>query len=148
MPGGPVAGRRGRLLRRADLLAERALVVFALVLEFGGGEHVLGVDDEQQVAEGLEVDVPGVGRGRDIGDGLRVPRIADVDDAEALREHVSDKGIALVDHELDAIGAAALVGVADQLHVPCVVGLGQVLARHGRSLGSHPIGPEGVRPPA
>jgi hypothetical protein len=82
--GRPVALPAGDGVRGADLLAERSLVIFALVLELGGGEHVLGMDDEQQVAMRLQMDVPGVGRRRHIGHRLRRSRVANVDDAEPL----------------------------------------------------------------
>ena len=125
-PRGPVA--RGFLFdfRGADHLAELAFVIGLLVGELGGGEHVLGVDDEQQIAVGLQMDVPGAGRRGEIIRRLRVFRIAHVDDREALREHVADIGVATMHHDLHAVGPAALVGMADEPHVARVIGLRQV----------------------
>ena len=51
MPGRPVA-RRGL---RPGVVIDRALVVVLLVGEFGLREHVLVVDDEQQIVEGLQM---------------------------------------------------------------------------------------------
>jgi hypothetical protein len=92
-----------------------------LVLELRRGEHVLGVDHQEQVIVRLQVDVPGVGGGRHIGCRRRVPRIAHVDHAEALGEHVAGIGVATMHHQLHAIRAAALVAVADQPQVAGVV---------------------------
>ncbi len=119
------------LVGGADGLAERALVVGVLVLELGGREHVLGVDHQQQAVRGLQVDVPGVRRGRDVGDGPGVARIAHVDHGKALGEHVAGDGIAALDHELHAVGTAALIAVADQAHVARVVRRGKVVRCHG-----------------
>jgi hypothetical protein len=52
----------------------------------------------------------------------RVARVADIDDREAVAEHMADKGMALVDHDLHAVAAAALVRVADKLDVTGGVG--------------------------
>ena len=76
----------------------------------------------------LQMDVPGAGRRRDVIDRLRIARIAHVDDAEALREHVADIGEAALDHDLHAVRPAALVGISEQAHVAGVVGSGEVLS--------------------
>ena len=47
---------------------------------------------------------------------------------EALGEDVADVGVAAMHHDLHAVGAAALVAVADEAHVAGgVVGLGKVV---------------------
>ena len=48
------------------VMVDRALVVVLLVGEFGLREHVLVVDDEQQVVVRLQVQRPGVGRRGDM----------------------------------------------------------------------------------
>src|SRR4029078_2382423 len=68
------------------------------------------------------MDVPGAGRGGDVICGLRIFRIAHIDDRKTLGEHVTDAGEAEMHHHLHAIGTAALIGVPDQLHVASVVG--------------------------
>ena len=70
--GAPVALSLG--LRRADGLAEGAAVIGALVGEFGCREHVLGVDDQQQIVMRLQMDVPGICRCRDVVHRARVFR--------------------------------------------------------------------------
>src|SRR5262249_52157444 len=78
------------------------------------------------------MDVPGVGRRRDGGVRLRSARVAHVDHAEALGEHVADIGEAALHHDLHAVGPAALVGVAEEPHVAGKVGGGEV--DHSRTL--------------
>ena len=43
--------------------------------------------------------------------GLELGRAADVEHGDAAVEHVTDVGVAVVDHHLDAVAPAALVGV-------------------------------------
>ena len=52
-------------------MIDRALVIVLLVGELGLREHVLVVDDQQQVVVRLQVERPGIGRRGDILDGLR-----------------------------------------------------------------------------
>ena len=78
---------------------------------------------------GLQVDVPGAGRRRDMVDGSRAFGIAYIDHAEALREHVPDIGVATMHHDLDAVGPTALVAPADKAQVVGVVG--------SREIGAH-----------
>ena len=61
---------------------------------------------------GLQMDRAGVGRAGHEGDGSRVLWIAHVDDGDAVRIAVPDIGIATMHHDLDAVAAPALVGVA------------------------------------
>ena len=76
---------------------------------------------------GLEMDVPGAGRRSHIVDRLGGARVAHVDDAEALGEHMAHIGEAALDHDLHAVGAPTLIGVAEQAHVAGVVGFGEVV---------------------
>ncbi len=46
-----------------------------------------------------------------------VAGITHVDDADAATEDMADEGVTLVDHALDPVGAAGLVGAADELDV-------------------------------
>jgi len=43
---------------------------------------------------------------------------------------MTDEGVILDDDDLDAVGAAALIGISDQPHVVGVVGLRQVVDAH------------------
>src|ERR1700758_3194495 len=99
-----------------DFPSELALVVGLLVLKLGSGEHVLGVDDEEQVIVRLQVDVPGVLSGTNILLRLRPRGVLHVDDAEPLREHVADVRETTVNHKLDAVGTAALISMSDESH--------------------------------
>ena len=111
----------------AEFFAERAAVVGPFVLKLGGGEHVLRMDDEQEIVMRLEVDIPGVGRRRDVSNGARPRGVTHVDDAEPLRKHMPDIGIAAVDHQLNPVSPAALVRVPDQAHVSRIVGCWQIV---------------------
>src|SRR5437870_13915438 len=44
-------------------------------------------------------------------------RVAHVGDREAVRKHVPDKGMALMDHDLYAVAAPLLIAVPDKLDV-------------------------------
>ena len=126
-PRRPVAFRRLGL----RMLVDRALVVGLLVGEVGLREHVLVVDDEQQVLVRLQMQAPGVMRGGDVLHRFRVLRIAHVDHRKALREDVPDIGVAAMHHDLHAVRAAALVAIADQAHVLGIVGLREIAVGHG-----------------
>src|SRR5260370_17872709 len=69
-----------------------------------------------------------IGRRRDKVHRPRMARVADIGDRKAVRKHVPDKGMALMDHDLHPIAPPLLVGVADKLDV----------ARGNRG---HPAGP-------
>ncbi len=124
-PGGPFAGL-APCSRRPHHRSELSAVVGVLVGELGGREHVLGVDHQQEIVVGLKVNVPGAGRRGQIGDRLRSARVAHVDHAEPLGEHVPDIGVAAMHHDLDAVGSPALVAPADQAQVVRVVRLRQI----------------------
>src|SRR5262249_19625593 len=79
--------------------------------------HAGRVDADQEVAVRLQVQRAGVGRGGDEVDGLRVLRIAHVDDGDAIAEAVADIGVAAMHHDLHAVAATALVAVTDELDV-------------------------------
>ena len=126
-PRRPVAFRRLGL----RMLVDRALVIGLLVGEVGLREHVLVVDDQQQVLVRLQMQAPGVMRGGDVLHRFRVLRIAHVDHRKALREDVPDIGIAAMHHDLHAVRAAALVAISDQAHVLGIVGLREIAVGHG-----------------
>ena len=107
-------------------LSDLSAIVGAFVGEFGRGEHVLGVHHQQQVVVGLQMDIPGAGRGGDVIYGFRIARIADVDDAETLGEHMANIGMAVCHHDLHAVGPSALIGMPDQAHVARVIGFWQI----------------------
>jgi hypothetical protein len=75
------------------------------------------VHQEQQVIVHLQVQAPGVRRVLDVIHGLRLGRIAHVDDAEAARADMADIGVAALHHDLLTVAAAVLIGMADQAHV-------------------------------
>src|SRR6185312_4700710 len=126
--GAPVAHALGP--RGADRLAEGAAVIGALIGKLFRREHVLGVDDEQQVVVRLQMDGPGVRRSLDVGQRARVLRIAHVEHGKAAGEHVRDIGVAAMHHELHAVGPAALAAVADDAHVARVIGGGEPRHRY------------------
>ena len=70
---------------------------------------VRGVDRKQKIAVHLDMMRPCIRRHGHEGSRLWLARIANVDDADTVAEHVTDKGMTLVDHDLHAIGAPALV---------------------------------------
>src|SRR5262249_25247328 len=88
--------------------------------------HARQVGREQQVLVGLQVDAARVLRAGDEVDVLGVLGVAHVEHGEAVRERLADIGVAAVDHDLDAVAAAALVAVADELDVLRRVGFHEV----------------------
>ena len=117
--GAPVARSLG--LGRADGLAEGAAVIGALVGKFRCREHVLGVNDQQQIVVNLQMDVPGICRCRDVVHRAWTFRIANVDDRKALGKHVTHESESAVHHHLHAVGPATLIGVPDNAHVARVI---------------------------
>jgi hypothetical protein len=75
------------------------------------------IDRQQQVVVGLQMKRTRIGRRRDEVDGLRLPGVADIGDGEAVAEHMADKGMALVHHDLHAVAATSLIGMADEFDV-------------------------------
>jgi len=73
------------------------------------------------------MDIPGIGRRRDVAYRLRATRIAHIDDAKAFREHVADERMAICHHDLHPIGPAALIGKSNQAHVARVIGARQFM---------------------
>ena len=68
-PGGPVALRSAGLAcgrGGADDISDLSAIIGAFVGKLGGGKHVLGVHHQQQVVVGLQMDIPGAGRGRNV----------------------------------------------------------------------------------
>jgi hypothetical protein len=124
-PRGPVACGAA-LLCRAHHLAELAFVIGLLIGEFRGREHVLGVDDEQQIVMGLQVDIPGAGRRGEVVHRARALGVAHVQHAEAFRKHMTDIGVAAMHHDLHAVGPAALVAMGKDAHVARVIRFRQV----------------------
>src|SRR5271169_5362769 len=47
----------------------------------------------------------------------RPARLADVGDRKAIAEHMADKGMPLMDHDLHAVAAAVLVGMAYEFNI-------------------------------
>jgi len=117
----PVARGGAACVSGTDRVAELAFVVGSLVGKFGGGKHVLGVDDQKQIVMGLQMDIPGIRRRGDVVHRARIFGVAHVNDRKPLREHVADIGVAAMHHDLHAVGAAALIAVTDQPHVARVI---------------------------
>ena len=67
----------------------------------------------------LQMVRPGVLRRGDESDGLRVQRVAHVDDRIAVAEHVADERVPLVQDNLHAVGPAALVAARQETDVGC-----------------------------
>ncbi len=59
----------------------------------------------------LEVMCPGVDARGEEADRLQVPRVRRVENCHAIAEHVADIDMAAVDHDLNAVGATALIAV-------------------------------------
>ena len=95
----PVA--RGGL--RLGVMVDRALIVGLLVGQLGLSEHVLVMDDEQNVVVSLQVERPGVGRRGDVLHIFGMGGVANVDDGEALGEDMADIGVAAMHHDLHAV---------------------------------------------
>src|SRR5436190_24381600 len=66
-------------------------------------------------------------RRRDEIDRMRLLWVAHIDDREAVAEHMPDKGMPLVDHDLHAVAAPVQIGIADKIDVARGIG------GHGRS---------------
>jgi hypothetical protein len=79
----------------------------------------------------LEMDVPGVRWCFYMVHCFWISGIANVDDAEAFREHVADIGEPAIYHQLHAVCAPTLVAMADKAHVSCVVRLNVQVSSHG-----------------
>ena len=107
-PGGEAPGAV------AELVGRRPLEVVLEVLELLHVPDARTVDRQEQVIVGLEVDGPRVGRTGDELDRPRVRGIADVHDRDSVAEGLADVGVAAMDHDLDAVAPAALVGMADE----------------------------------
>ena len=122
----------GRLLRPGDivdadaggepalvlqLVRRRAAEIGLLVLEFLHGPDARRVDGQQQIVMGLQVEGARSRRTGDEVDGLRVLGIAHVDGGDAVAEAVADIGVAAMHHDLDAVTAAAHVGMTDELDI-------------------------------
>src|SRR5215831_5946556 len=74
----------------------------------------------------LQMNGPGVGRCGNVIHPSRIFRIAHVDDRKTLGEHVTNVSKATMHHDLHAVRRPALIGVANDAHVACMIRLGQV----------------------
>ena len=98
------AGRPSASLGRARReVGGLAFVVARVVGERRQSLHVPGIDDHQEVVVRLQMDVPGMPRRLDMKYRCGEPRVAHVDDAEPLRVHVADIGVAPMHHHLVAV---------------------------------------------
>ena len=112
----PEAGGK-RLVASGKCLGDRALEIVVGVGIALQHPDVRRIDRQQQVAVGLQVKGARIGRRRDKIDRGRPPRVAHIGDGEPVGKHVADKGVALVDHDLDAVASPVLVGMPDKLDV-------------------------------
>ena len=71
---------------------------------------------------GLYVKGARIGRRRREVDRLRMPRIANIGNREAVGKHVPDKGMALMHHDLHAVAAAVQIAMADKFDIARGVG--------------------------
>ncbi len=76
------------------------------------------LDAQQHVVGRLEVHAHGVRMHRHEVHRLRIARVAHVGDHHAASHPCADVCVAACHHHLDAVAAAALVGVADKFNVP------------------------------
>ena len=123
-----------RSVRSTHCLSELAFVIGLLIGELRCREHVLRIDDEQEIVVGLQMDVPGSRRRGEVVHGAWPLGVTHVNDAESLGEHVADVGEPAMHHDLHAIGPAALVAMREDAHLPGVIWFRQVRA-HGWVLG-------------
>jgi len=79
-PGRPIALHRRGVRMKIGL----ALIIVLFVRELRLREHILGIDDQQEILVVLQMQAPGVRWRRDIIDRLWIGRIAHVDDAETF----------------------------------------------------------------
>src|ERR1051326_1942544 len=59
----------------------------------------------------------GIGRRRDEFYWPRPPWVAHIDDSDPITEHVADKGVALMHHDLDAVATAVEVVAGNEIDV-------------------------------
>jgi hypothetical protein len=104
------------LVQAPGVLAQLLAEVLRLVQVLLAGGVVRLVGDQQDPVAELQVQRPGAGRRRHVGHRFRLARVPDIDHAEAARERVRDEGVALVQHDLQRVGAARDVAGSEQLH--------------------------------
>src|SRR5262245_27078716 len=97
-----------------QLVGRRGAEVVLLVLELLHGPDARAVDGDEEILVGLQVNGPRVGGTGYEVDGPGMARVAHVQDGDAVAERVADVGVAAMDHDLDAVAAPALVGMADE----------------------------------
>src|ERR1700722_8701374 len=132
--------RRFRLRKVKNSQTASELLILQRVIRIAGevgfladlhGPDAWSVDREQEITMGLQVMRARVRRTRQKVDRLRIFRIAHIDDRDAVGKAVADISEALVDHDLHAVAAAALVAVAQKFDVMrCYGGHG----RHSRKI--------------
>ena len=115
------------LLLVGDAVGQRVLEVAAQVVVGLHGDDVGAVGQQHQVLGHLQVV-----RAREVAageeaHGLQPPRVAGVEDREAVAEHVADVEMPPVHHDLHAVGLAAEVAVRQVADAPA-----DALWRHGR----------------
>ena len=102
-------------LRLVMLSARRVLEIAAQVVVGLHRDDVGAVGEQQQIVGDLQVVRAGVGARGEEADRLQAARIRGVENRHAIAEHVADVDVPAVDHDLHAVGTAALIAVR---HVP------------------------------
>ena len=105
------AQARAELLAIGDAVGERVLEIAAHVVVGLHRDDVRAVGQQHQIVRDLQVMRAGVDSRGEEADGLQPARIRGVEDRHAIAEHVADIDMAAVDHDLYAVGAAALIAV-------------------------------------
>ena len=112
-PGGEVA------LALAETVGQRLAEIVARHIVALQRPDIRGIDRQQQSVMHLQMAGARVRRAGDEAHRLRGARIADVDHADAVGEHVPDIGVAARHHHLHAVRSAALIGAAQHANFRC-----------------------------
>ena len=103
------ARAEGRAVR--DAVGEHILEIPAHAVVRLHPDDVGAVCQEQDIVCDLEVMRAGVDSGGEEADRFQLARIGGVENRHAIAEHVADVDMAAVDHDLDAVGATALIAM-------------------------------------
>ena len=105
------AQTRSELRSFRDAVDKVVLEVPAHVVVRLRGHDVGPVGEQQHIVGDLQVMRARTGARGEEADRLQLTGIRGVENRDAIAEHVADVNMAAVDHDLDAVGAAALIAV-------------------------------------
>ena len=105
------AQARAELLAIGDAVGQVVLEIAAHVVVGLHRHDVRAVGEQHQIVGDLQVMRAGAAAGGEEADRLQPARIRGVENRHAVAEHVADVDMAAVDHDLHAVGPAALIAV-------------------------------------